>query len=277
MATTEEISSAPPCVGERYAGAVSTSNLTAPPEFRPTDAYVLVASGLGRKSIGGWLMRLQTEWERTAKPQRAKPPTVAEYLAKLPLIVTGKEKVTIKVKGEDGKETTQEVERSVRGPDVEKAKRLHEEAVAAIPQWHDAEIRMLKNRMRDMPQVRDHLCTWLYGEAFVKLRDELAAFPDRKAAHPDFADAEKMVAETILYWLDDTCQTCHGKRWQLVPNTNRLSNRKCPACHGTGIQREPKSMTRLLMLDYMRQCVFDWRQSCSDHLSTMSGRGKAKK
>ncbi len=260
MATTDEISSAPPCVGERYAGAVSTSNLTAPPEFRPTDAYVLVASGLGRKSIGGWLMRLQTEWERTAKPQRAKPPTVAEYVAKLPHIV---------LREENG--------RSVRGPNVEKAKRMHEEAVKAIPQWHDAEIRMLKNRMRDMPQVRDHLCTWLYGEAFVNLRDDLAAFPDRKAEHPDFAKAEAMVAETILYWLDDTCQTCHGKRWQLVPNTNRLSNRKCPACAGTGIQREPKSMTRLLMLDYMRQCVFDWRQSTSDQLRTMSGRGKAKK
>jgi hypothetical protein len=259
MATTEEVSAKAPDVAERYAGAVATANLTAPPEWRPTDAYILVASGLGRKGLGGELMRLQTEWSRTAKPHRVKPMTVGEYLEKLPLIKLGEEK------GPDGRM------RTIRGQDLEGAKRMAAEAQRAIPTWFDAEIRMLKHKLRGMPKVRDHLCIWVYGESFAKLKQELDAFPDRKAEHPQFAHAESLVAQTLLWWLDDTCTTCNGERWQVVPNTTRLSNRKCMACAGTGKKREPEGLSQQ-MLDYMRQCIYDWRNSTGDQLRTMSGR-----
>lgn len=43
------------------------------------------------------------------------------------------------------------------------------------------------------------------------------------------------ISETVLrWWLDDVCRRCHGRRYELVPGTQIVSDNLCHTCHGTG-------------------------------------------
>ena len=43
----------------------------------------------------------------------------------------------------------------------------------------------------------------------------------------------------LLWWLDPLCEDCHGRGYQVVPGTNRLSDTQCPSCHGVGKREIP--------------------------------------
>ena len=42
--------------------------------------------------------------------------------------------------------------------------------------------------------------------------------------------------EVLVWWTDDLCVRCDGRRLVLIPGTGRLSAKQCGHCHGSGIE-----------------------------------------
>lgn len=82
-------------------------------------------------------------------------------------------------------------------------------------------------------------------------------------------DPENKVASVIRWWLDQTCTTCDGVRWQLVPGTSRSNGRPCLACHGAGISQVPAGRDGRRIACYMDECVEVARSSIRSRLQTM--------
>lgn len=55
----------------------------------------------------------------------------------------------------------------------------------------------------------------------------------------DYAKASHIAHDVLMWWLAPTCQHCGGTKFELMKGTNRLSDRACKHCHGTGHDRCP--------------------------------------
>lgn len=69
------------------------------------------------------------------------------------------------------------------------------------------------------------------------------------------ADAEAVVLKVLTYWLDDTCQHCHGQGYVLVSGTPRLSGKRCKSCRGSGKRAAPGRAEARKLLCAMDQAV----------------------
>jgi len=191
----------PPTIEERYMTATNTSTLKMELD-RPNIADVLVAAGWNRARFGSALLRLQSEWDSTAKPRRLSEAAERILAKKVPRIVP-------LVLSEQGLR-----ERGLRDhfqPDVaarEKAARHQAD------EWFKQELGLQLMRLKTLPEARDMLA-------------EFGILHNIHSAHVKAARA-------IAWWLDHTCPVCGGRQYQLIPGTNRKSNRLCEECDGRG-------------------------------------------
>lgn len=51
------------------------------------------------------------------------------------------------------------------------------------------------------------------------------------------AQCQEIAAAVIHWWFEDSCSHCHGRRYELVPGTNVVSDNLCHVCNGAG--KEP--------------------------------------
>ncbi len=49
-------------------------------------------------------------------------------------------------------------------------------------------------------------------------------------------EAHATAQAVLLWWLDDVCIECEGRRYTQVPGTPHLTGKECPACDGTGLR-----------------------------------------
>ena len=106
----------------------------------------------------------------------------------------------------------------------------------ANPALDEANAREAIDRLRTLPSARKKLVALAqrYG-----LKD----------------DAETVVLKVLAYWLDDTCQHCHGQRHMLVSGTPRLSDKRCKSCRGSGKKTAPGRAEARKLLCAMDQAV----------------------
>ena len=45
-----------------------------------------------------------------------------------------------------------------------------------------------------------------------------------------------LAREVLIWWTDNLCGRCDGRKLVLIPGTGRLSAKQCTHCHGTGIE-----------------------------------------
>lgn len=83
-------------------------------------------------------------------------------------------------------------------------------------------------------------------------REKLVALA-RRYGLGDAADA--VVLKVVVYWLDDTCQHCHGQGYVLVSGTPRLSGKRCKSCRGSGKKTAPGRAEARKLLCAMDQAV----------------------
>ena len=198
-------SNTPPTVEERYTSAVNTSNLKVEAD-RSNVADVLVAAGWSRSKLGAALQRLHSEWDGSEKPPKPTALAISQLEASLPLPVIPAE-VT-------GRERAAQQAANVR----ERAKL----AQATATKWHVHDLGLLFQKLKTLPEARERLTFWAraYG----------------------MDDAAAKVAAVLSFWLDHTCRTCHGAKWELIPGTNRHSSRACKACKGRGEMALPHGL-----------------------------------
>lgn len=118
--------------------------------------------------------------------------------------------------------------------------------------WHLHELQLLFQKLKTLPEVRNEL-------AGVVARWGIP-FPTEVAG------------AVVGYWLDQTCQPCDGRKWQVIPGSPSLSNRVCPVCHGSGIAKIPHGNDGKRLANYMDDCVSISRASIKRRLHSLTNR-----
>lgn len=210
---------APRTVEESYSSATSASHLRIEAHRTGAGDYI-AAAGMSPYDTGMSLMRLRSEWDRSAKP---KPPTreaIEKLAATLEIIPQGEPHAGMVAENEKGK---------VRySKPIEAAERM---ATA----WHIHELGLLFQNLKTLPQVRAELERWVGPP---------------HAAHT--------VASVLGWWLDPTCRTCNGCGVRLVKNSGgRSSGKPCFACVMSPVPGQrplPHAGLGRKLIDHIRAC-----------------------
>lgn len=104
-----------------------------------------------------------------------------------------------------------------------------------------AELKETMRMLKMLPEVRLHL--------------------QLKAAFDGKPEMESLCGAVLLHWLKPTCPICNGRKLQMKPWTDELSDSACGGCTGTGNAPAPGGDQGLALLSYMEDCVGVARQS----------------
>ena len=63
---------------------------------------------------------------------------------------------------------------------------------------------------------------------------KLSATIHRHYARLSERDIQEAAVYATVYWYDPSCALCHGRGYEVIPDTPTLSDRPCVACHGAG-------------------------------------------
>lgn len=84
-------------------------------------------------------------------------------------------------------------------------------------------------------------------------------------------DAKAVANAVVIWWLQQACRSCDGRKFEIVPGTARLSNKTCKPCGGTGHARIPHGDIGRRTANFIDDCVCRARLSISKRLrSSMS-------
>lgn len=194
---------------EHYSSAVSTSDLKIDGYQARKPIDMVIAAGMNRSRLGMALLRLKSEWDRTPKPTFPPPAVLAKVAAGF-------------TREKSGLVRYRESVRSAKGRAVDQVVLLTppEAAMREAWRWHSNELGLVMGRLKELPNVRAALVHWATDGQ-----------PDPDAIH--------LVAAVVLWWLDDTCQTCNGVKWRVAEGTGRTTARACKSCNGTGLEPAP--------------------------------------
>lgn len=79
-------------------------------------------------------------------------------------------------------------------------------------------------------------------------------------------DAKATANAVVIWWLQQACRSCHGRKFEIVPGTARLSNKTCKPCGGTGHARIPHGDIGRRTANFIDDCVCRARLSISKRL-----------
>lgn len=108
-------------------------------------------------------------------------------------------------------------------------------AKAQAAEWLEHEQRMLMRKLKTLAYVQQQVHMW--------------------ALERDIANYADQVAAGILWWLAPTCPACHGRRWEPIPGTPKLSNRSCQTCQGSGQRSIPNGLVGRQIVGFFDDCV----------------------
>lgn len=116
--------------------------------------------------------------------------------------------------------------------------------------WYLHELHEVVGRLKMLPDVRRELV--LQAEKW------------------GIEDSADVAPAAIMYWLDQTCRTCSGLKWMLIPGAPALSNRHCRACHGSGVASVPHGQAGRRLCNFLDDCVSRAQQSLRNRLQRMN-------
>jgi len=74
-----------------------------------------------------------------------------------------------------------------------------------------------------------------YSGQRADLLDDWRAIVLKRSLKQGWAEKAQEVADmSLFYWLDDVCETCHGREHPKIPNAPILEIIVCPTCQGSG-------------------------------------------
>jgi len=94
-------------------------------------------------------------------------------------------------------------------------------------------------------------------KSFTSVRDQMTM----QAAAWGVEDPGLAVASVIGWWLQPSCPACQGRKFALIPNTDRSSAKGCKPCGATGRARPPHGEAGKKLANFMDDCVQRSRQS----------------
>ncbi len=79
-------------------------------------------------------------------------------------------------------------------------------------------------------------------------------------------DAQRIAGAVLRWWLAPNCHACHGRKFEVIPDTGRLSAKACKVCGGTGKHRMPHGEVGRRLANYMDDSVYRAHQSIKNRL-----------
>jgi hypothetical protein len=114
-------------------------------------------------------------------------------------------------------------------------KKDHLAAKAEADRWYLHELGLLFQKLKSLQDVRAQLILW--------------------CGRVGMSGGVHKVAAIVSWWLDPTCPTCDGQKWELIPGTGRQSNKTCKFCHGSGEAYLPHGHDGRKMLRFINDCL----------------------
>jgi hypothetical protein len=258
MATAEG-----PGIEERYETACNASSLKVEAD-KGGAADILIAGGWSDSRVGMALLRLHSEWDGAAKPQKPTERQIQTIAAALKAQDEAERANRERENGELARlearlqDEQSEGERFDLMVDIMKQQRLYESGAlpkpAPKPQgkpetrarteaqaWYRRELRLLAQSLKSRASVIEQLTQW----AILKGLDPLVVGP------------------AVHHWLSPTCTVCDGHGRRKLPDAPALG-KPCHACNGSGHTPHPQGSARVLgHIDYVVQVA---RQSLKKRL-----------
>lgn len=85
-------------------------------------------------------------------------------------------------------------------------------------------------------------------------------------------NSDDVAMGVLAWWLHKVCNKCHGRGYEVVSGTGRLSARQCDRCSGTGEKRLPNGENGRRAANFLDDCAQRARHQISNHLRVMTGR-----
>lgn len=82
-------------------------------------------------------------------------------------------------------------------------------------------------------------------------------------------DAEQVAGAVLRWWLSPNCHACHGRKFEVVPDTGRLSSKICRPCQATGKLHIPHGEAGRRLANWMDMCVQLARTSIGKRLHSL--------
>lgn len=252
-----------PCISERYATAVGTSNMRVA-EHGSAVADVVAAAGMNKHRTGLSLRRLLFEWDKSAKPKRltdeqiealakAQKPEPAELRFAVQMTEEQRSEAIAK-HGLDPRNFVSVAVVEAPNPRVGLVKyqdgertvylRPSEAAERDADRWYSNDLAILLQSLPTLPSIRDAL--------LVHVREQ------------GWEGDIHLVTQVLLWWLDSRCDVCEGRRNRIIPGTGRTGAKPCGACHGTGVKRTPYGWQGAKMLAHIKGCLTHAAQDLSE-------------
>lgn len=111
---------------------------------------------------------------------------------------------------------------------------------------------MFVGKLRTLPKVR------------IQIAMQLAAWK--------VDDAHEAALLILAWWLHKVCGKCHGRGYDVVPGTARLSAKSCRSCDGSRESRIPCGDVGLRAANWLDECIMSARHSIRGRLGAMMGR-----
>lgn len=106
--------------------------------------------------------------------------------------------------------------------------------------WYEHEVRLMLQRLKSLPLVR--------------------ALMVAQAEKWMIEDADRTVAGVLIWWLDHTCPTCNGLKFEKFEGAPALSAIRCRHCHGAGEIPTPYSFEGRRLAGFIQDCLNDSRR-----------------
>lgn len=119
-------------------------------------------------------------------------------------------------------------------------------------EFNHQQAKALMSHLKTMPVVREQLTLQL-----LKWKVE---------------DAEQVAGALLRWWLAPNCHACHGRKFEVIPDTGRLSSKHCKPCGATGKLRIPHGEAGRRLANFMDDAVHRARQSIKKRLHPAAGR-----
>lgn len=220
-----------PNIEEQYTSATHASSLVVNLN-RSGPADKLMASAWSKSRLGSALLRLHSEADGMPEPVRLQDRGIELLAAEIARERCKKENKGITDPGKRKVAT-------VRDADMAEARKQAGE-------WYLHEQGLRLQRLKTLPEVRDQLASWAWAS--------------------DIPKPLEVVAGALQWWLGHACHVCHGQRWEVFTSTNRLSQRPCEACEGTGKRVKPDGALTTMVVVYIGECIAASRESMARKL-----------
>jgi hypothetical protein len=84
-------------------------------------------------------------------------------------------------------------------------------------------------------------------------------------------EPKRVATVSVGHWLDQVCPSCHGHKFELMPDSPTLSTKQCKECKGIGLSETPYGQAGKKVLNHLDNCVSRAQSSIKARLSRLQG------